>query len=208
MVVTGDAGSTDANEARGVDRALLKLHNHPLASANTPVNQVPNIPYWQNLFPNAAGVTNFGPATAGCGDGNAAAGHGGAPGLLNVANPTATQAMYELFFCNWGSSTLGASNFVNIFDSFCFPACANINGVDTPYAFYIREFSALYAWSSLGSSAYNSGQFTLRSKPQLDLAWRGVLSLLGHLGDYKDTGNSQVMNKKRRFNWLAALSPR
>ena len=142
-----------------------------LANANTPVSQVPNIPYWQNLFPNAAGVVNFGPGTAGCGDGNTAAGHGGAPGLLNVANPTATQAMYELFFCNWGSSTLGASNFVNIFDSFCFPACTNINGVDTPYAFYNREFSALYAWSSIGTSAYNAGQFTLRSRPRHGLTF-------------------------------------
>jgi hypothetical protein len=136
-----------------------------LANANTPVSQVPDIPYWQNLFPNAAGVVNFGPGTAGCGDGNTALGHGGAPGLLNVANPTATQSMYELFFCNWGPSTLGATNFTNIFDSFCFPACANINGVDTPYALYNKEFSALYAWSSIGASAYNAGQFTLRSQP-------------------------------------------
>jgi hypothetical protein len=72
--------------------------------------------------------------------------------------------MYELFYCNWGGSTFGASNFVNIFDSYCFPACANIGGVDKPYAFYNTEFSALYAWSSVGNSAYNAGQFLLRSR--------------------------------------------
>jgi len=32
-----------------------------LANANTPVSQVPDIPYWQNLFPNAAGVVKLRP---------------------------------------------------------------------------------------------------------------------------------------------------
>jgi len=148
----------------GTDYFAAATQLAKLAQANTPVSQVPNIPYFQNLFPNAAGVVNFGPGTASCGDGNLKLNHGGAPGLLNVPNPSATQAMYELFFCNWGASTFGASNFVNIFDSFCFPACANINGVDTPYAFYNKEFSALYAWSSMGNSSYNAGQFMLRSR--------------------------------------------
>jgi len=126
-----------------------------LAQNNTPVGQVAQIPYFQNLFPNAAGVTNPPNGSFGC---------GGAPGQSAVTNPTSTQAMYELFYCNWGGSTFGASNFVNIFDSYCFPACANIKGVDTPYAFYNTEFSALYAWSSVGNSAYNAGQFLLRSR--------------------------------------------
>ncbi len=140
----------------GVDYFTAATAFAKLANANTPVSQVPNMPYWQNLFPHAAGVTN--PDQGGyfsC---------GGAPGQDSVANPTATQAMYELFYCNWGPSTFGASNFVNIFDSYCFPACANIGGVDTPYAFYNTEFSALYGWSSIGSSAYNAGQFMLRSR--------------------------------------------
>ncbi|MCU1241475.1 MAG: hypothetical protein JWO71_2201 [Candidatus Acidoferrum typicum] len=140
-----------------------------LANAKTPVGQVPQIPYWENLFPHAAGVTNDPQGQFGC---------GGAPGQSAVANPTATQSMYELFFCNWGPATLGATNFQNIFDSFCFPACANISGVDTPYAFYNKEFSALYAWSSIGASAYNSGQFTLRSpaKHGLQFDFNYVLS--------------------------------
>ncbi len=139
----------------GVDYFTAATAFAKLADANTPVSQVPNMPYWQNLFPKAAGVTITREATSSC---------GGAPRQEVVANPTATQAMYELFYCNWGSSTFGASNFVNIFDSYCFPACANINGVDTPYAFYNTEFSALYAWSSIGNSTYNAGQFMLRSR--------------------------------------------
>ncbi len=137
----------------GVDYFTAATQLAKLAQANTPVTQVPNIPYFQNLFPGAAGVNGTSP---GCGD--------GAPGSSALANPSSTQSMYELFYCNWGSSTLGASNFVNVFDSFCFPACANINGVDTPYAFYNTEFSALYAWSSVGNSNYNAGQFSLRSR--------------------------------------------
>ena len=140
----------------GVDYFTATTAFAKLADANTPVSQVPNMPYWQNLFPNAAGVTN--PPTGGyfsC---------GGAPGQQTVANPTATQAMYELFYCNWGSATLGATNFQNIFDSYCFPACANIKGVDTPYAFYNTEFSALYGWSSIGTSMYHAGQFMLRTR--------------------------------------------
>jgi hypothetical protein len=72
--------------------------------------------------------------------------------------------MYSLFADNWGPSTFGATNFTNIFDSFCYPACARINGVDTPYAFYNKQFSALYAWSSMGNSSYNAAQFMLRSR--------------------------------------------
>jgi hypothetical protein len=130
-----------------------------LANAKTPVSQVPNIPYFQNLFPNAAGVNG-----SYCGDGNLLLNHSGAPGNGALANPTATQSMYEMFWCNWGAGTFGASNFINVFDSSCFPACTNINGVDTPYAFYNKEFSALYAWSAMGNSSYNAGQFMVRSR--------------------------------------------
>ena len=137
----------------GTDYFAAATQLAKLAQNNTPVGQVANIPYWQNLFPSAAGVSNNGPFSC-----------GGAPGQSAVPNPTSTQAMYELFYCNWGGSTFGASNFVNIFDSYCVPACANIGGVDTPYAFYNTEFSALYAWSSTGNSAYNAGQFLLRSR--------------------------------------------
>ena len=119
----------------GVDYFTAATAFAKLANANTPVAQVQPMAYWENLFPSAAGG-----------------------GL------SSTQAMYELFTENWGPSTFGASNFVNVFDSYCTPACANIGGVDTPYAFYNTEFSALYAWSSIGTSMYNAGQFMLRTR--------------------------------------------
>jgi hypothetical protein len=124
-----------------------------LANANTPVSQVSNIPFFQNFFPGAAGVNG---TTPGC---------TAAPGAGALANPTATQSMYELFFCNTGGATLGGSNAVNVFDTNCFPACATINGQAQPFEFYNPQFTALYAWSSIGKSNYNAGQFTLRSRP-------------------------------------------
>jgi hypothetical protein len=126
------------------------------------VANVQAIPFWENLFPAAAGTNaNL------CGS-------SGAPGNASVANPTATQSMYELFYCNSGNGTLGETNAINILDSFCFPACLNQQPGQAPaapghpggpYQFYNPQFSALYAWSSAGSSNYNGAQFSLRSKP-------------------------------------------
>lgn len=128
-----------------------------------PVQNVQPIPYWENLFPTAAGV-----------NGNVCGGNG-APGNASVANPTATQSMYELFYCNTGPGTFGESNALFTADVFCFPACSTINGQTQPFNYYLKQFSALYAWSSIGSSNYNAGEFSLRSKPkhgvQFDFNW-------------------------------------
>jgi len=144
----------------GVDYFAAATAFAKLVNSKTPTSQVPNMAYWQDLFPGATGVN-----TGSCVQKDNAL----------PANPTATQAMYELFSCNWGPSTFGASNFVNIFDSYCYPACASLNGVQTPYAFYNKEFSALYAWSSIGTSSYNGAQFMLRSRQmhglQFDFNW-------------------------------------
>lgn len=121
--------------------------------AKTPVQNVAPIPYWENIFPTAAGQ-----------NGNSC-GANGAPGSASLANPTATQAMYESFYCNTGPGTFGESQGLFNADVFCFPACATINGVTAPFAYYLPQFSALFAWSSIGKSSYNGGQFTLRSKP-------------------------------------------
>jgi hypothetical protein len=121
------------------------------ANSGTLPDQIPNIPYWENLFPSAAGITGTycnGPTT--------------------TAAPTATQSMYEMFQCNWGASTLGASNFINVFDTNCQPSCLQLPGQPAggvPFQFYNAQFSALYAWSSIGTSAYNAAQLVLRSRP-------------------------------------------
>jgi Carboxypeptidase regulatory-like domain len=127
-------------------------------NAHTPAQNIQPVPFFENFFPGAAGVN-------GSTCGNGAPGHGGAPGNGALANPTPTQSLYELFYCQTGPGTFGQSNALFIIDSACFPACATINGVTTPNAFYPPQFSTLYGWSSFGKSGYNAGQFTLRSKP-------------------------------------------
>jgi hypothetical protein len=121
-------------------------------NSHTDINNLKPVPFFENFFPGAQGV-----------DTSAAAGYCGAG--TPPTNPTATQSMYELFTCQIGPGTFGESNALFIIDSNCFPACATINGVQTPNAFYLPQFSTLYGWSSFGKSGYNAGEFTLRSRP-------------------------------------------
>jgi hypothetical protein len=119
------------------------------ANAGTPISQMAPIPYWENLFPQAAG-----PASSqlfGCSS---------LPTGSLGANVTATQAMYGLFGCFPGNETTP----LFIADLFCFPACAQLRGQTTgqPFAFFDDQFSSLYAWRSIGNSAYNGLQLTLR----------------------------------------------
>lgn len=126
--------------------------------AGTDINSIANIPYWENLFPGAAGVDVTG-VLGKCFNG------------ATPANPTATQSMYELYSCNTGASTFGETNALNIFDANCFPACAQINGQQTPFAYFSPQYTALYAWSSIGNSSYNAGQFVLRSRQKKGLTF-------------------------------------
>jgi hypothetical protein len=104
--------------------------------------QIQPIPYWENLFPGAAGT---------CG-----------------ANTSATQCLYAMYSSNIGPGTFGETNAIFNFDSFCFPTCLQLPGQPPgglPFQFYNPQFTALYAWSSIGKSAYNAGQLILRSRP-------------------------------------------
>jgi hypothetical protein len=111
---------------------------------------VTNIPYWQNLFPQAGGPTG----ASGC-----------APGASGVTNPTPTQNIYDLYSCNLANETTA----LEIMDAFCFPACAGsapsnpVNGFPgTPFQYYQDQFSSLYGWQTRGNSNYNGMQLSLR----------------------------------------------
>lgn len=113
---------------------------------------VTSIPYWQNLFPQAAGAAG----ASGC-----------APNSGNITNPTATQNIYDQWYCNLGNETLS----LELMDAFCFPACAGtgsnslggyVGSAGTPFQYYQPQFSSLYAWQSRGNSNYNGLQLTLR----------------------------------------------
>jgi hypothetical protein len=110
---------------------------------------VTSIPYWEDMFPQAAGPNGE---------------YGCTPGI--PANPTATQNMYDLYQCFAGNETTAQE----IADVFCFPACAGtatgVNqfgyGPGTAYQYYQDQFSSLYAWQTRSNSNYNALQVTLR----------------------------------------------
>jgi hypothetical protein len=113
---------------------------------------VTNIPYWQNLFPQAGGAAG----ASGC-----------APNSALVGTPTATQNIYDQWYCNIGNETLS----LELMDAFCFPACAGtgsntlggfVGSVGTPFQYYQPQFSSLYGWQTRGNSNYNGLQLTLR----------------------------------------------
>ncbi len=126
--------------------AVRQLDNQAVAGAAE--SSVNPIPYWENLF----GATSSGAAgVAGC-----------AAGI--PANPTATQNMYDLLQCGFVHNE---TTFQQIIDgvggSPCFPGCITLNGVTaTTPQYFASQFASLYAWRSIGSSAYHSGQLLLK----------------------------------------------
>jgi len=132
------------------------------ALGGVPIQNIGSIPFLQNVFPSAAGPS----ATQGSG---CAPGSLDANGHFTLTSMTATQAMYDLYACFVGNETtalfladvpLGFSN-----PGGCFPACATIGGNQTNgYALFDAQWSSLYAWRSIGDSAYNGLQLSLRKR--------------------------------------------
>jgi hypothetical protein len=124
--------------------------------AGTSESQLAPIPYWENLF----GATSAGPA-------GEAGNYFGFPGTCAPnapANPTATQNMYDMMSCGFVHNE---STFQQIIDGVgttpCFPGCITLGGAvqNTPQ-YFASQFASLYAWRSIGNSAYNAGQLLLR----------------------------------------------
>lgn len=123
------------------------------ANAGTDISQLAPIPFWEHLFPSAAGSFGFGPGSGGlgCAPGNSSFG----------GTTTATQAMYDMYSCFAGNETTA----LFIADLLCLPACAQLAGQPAGgqiFNFFDDQFSSLYAWRSVGNSAYHSMQLSLR----------------------------------------------
>jgi hypothetical protein len=134
--------------ASGMDyfAATRLIDNAVLAGASE--DSVGPIKYWENLF----GATS--------------AGYGGAAGCTAGASapPTATQNMFDLMSCGF---VYNESTFQQIIDgvggSACFPGCITLGGaVQNNPQYFASQFASLYAWRSIGNSAYNAGQLLLR----------------------------------------------
>ncbi len=138
-IVDPTSGMDYFTATRGLDNAVL---------AGTSEDQVGPIPYWENLF----GATSQG--------------YGGAAGCTAGAStpPTATQNMFDLMSCGFVHNE---STFQQIIDGVgggaCFPGCITLGGVtQTTPQYFASQFASLYAWRSIGNSAYNAGQLLLR----------------------------------------------
>ena len=142
--------------------------------AGMPIQNVAPLPFWEKFFPMASSAN--GGAILGCSVGST-------PGGNTITTFTATQAIYDMLDCygmSGGSNTSAGSvagnessalanfdvpNYLGVTPPNgqpCYPACATINGQMTPFAFFSPQYSSLYAWASIGNSAYNSGQLSLR----------------------------------------------
>jgi hypothetical protein len=136
-----------------------------LAEGNTDLSQIPALPYWENLFPTAA-TANGGPTFADMGNFLGCS----APNSTNLTSLTASQAMYDSYFCNLHNETTS----LFFADVLAFPAFPTINGADGAngkLAYYQSQWASLYAWTSGGRSNYNALQLMLRHSATRGLSW-------------------------------------
>jgi hypothetical protein len=112
---------------------------------------VPTIPYWENLFPGAAGASG-----------------GGAEGS------SATQNIYDN---EWSGARGNETAALYDLDILCTMGCPN----NQPGRYWPLQYSSLYVTSSNGTSSYNAGQFVLRHpmahNVQIDLSYTYSKSL-------------------------------
>jgi hypothetical protein len=127
-----------------------------LNSPGTDVSQVAPIPFWEHMWPQAAGKPGFGLGGGGCAP-NA--------GSLPSSSFTATQAMYDMYSCFPFNETT-ALFFADLPQGFngndCVPSCSTVGGNYAPFNVWDSQFSSLYAWRSGGSSNYHALQVTVR----------------------------------------------
>jgi hypothetical protein len=111
-----------------------------LGRAKTPVSAVQPVPYWETLFKALDGVDlgfGYGPATA-------------------------TQNVYQLFEQNRYNETYALFE-LDAPDSLS-GAGVNPNGTYPSFRFYHDQYSALYAWRSIGYSNYNALEVVYRQQ--------------------------------------------
>ena len=110
------------------------------------LTDVPAIAYFEDLFPDAAGLDSYGDGKAG---------------------NSATQNIYN---DDWVYSRGNETGALYNLDVFCYPGCGG-----KTQRYWPGQYSSLYAWGSVGSSSYNAAQITLRHPSshglQLDLSY-------------------------------------
>ena len=151
------------DHASGMDYFKAATLLSKAAAANVPIQNLGKIPYWENMFPGAAGVydgMDFGSCTP------------GSSTLPGNFSPTATQAMYSSYACALHNETLplifaDVPGELGLGPNPCFPACSKLG----PYAYFNPQFSSLYAWRNTGTSSYHALQVTIRRGMTHGLQW-------------------------------------
>ena len=126
------------------------------AAANgTNVNQIQPIPFFENIFPAWASVTQSqlsSQSTAlNCAPGN------------YPAKPTATQNIYELWNCFPHNETFSLFE-MDLPASITGLSPALPNSKNGPYSFFHDQFASLYSWRNIGTSDYNALQVTYNAR--------------------------------------------
>lgn len=122
------------------------------STGNNKKATVPNIAYFENMFPYMANVST-----------------------TNCPNPdkSATQAIYCNEFTTY-RSVLGETTALADIDFYCFGSVA-YGCTGSQSRFWQNQFSSLFAWTSNGSASYNAAQFILRHPMkyglQMDLSY-------------------------------------
>ncbi len=147
------ANLTDPASKTTYFQAGTKLSMAAAPTATLPngadVNSIQPIPFFENIFPAWAGTTTQSNLGTGCAAGTP------------PANPSATQNIYELWTCYPHNET---------FSLFLMDLPGSVTGMTTPnskngpYSFFHDQFSSLYAWRNIGTSAYNALQVTYQAR--------------------------------------------
>ncbi len=111
------------------------------AYGKVPTANVQKIPYWENLFGDAAGAHGSPNASIPC------------PKNVCQSGNSATQNIYN----QYAAQPLNATDDLNLMDTLCSPGCGG-----QLFRYYNGAFSSLYADSTIGTSSYNSAQLILR----------------------------------------------
>jgi Carboxypeptidase regulatory-like domain len=165
-------------KAAGVDYFTAAAALSKLANAGTPVSQIANQPYWQTLFSALDNIDiGYGPLSA-------------------------TQNVYEIFANNLGNETYALFQ-LDLPDSQSGAGINTGNHTYPAYRFYHSQYSALYAWRSIGKSYYDAMEVVLRHKFRQGLQadfnytysksidWTSQAERLGNSGG---NNNAQIIN--------------
>lgn len=183
------ANLTDPSSKTTYFQAATMLSQAADAATPTPVNSIQPIPFWEHIFPGMAGANTL---SALQNNGQTCA--AGTP----PAAPSATQNVYELWNCYPHNETFSLFE-LDLPASITGLSSALPNSKNGPYSFFHDQFSSLYAWRNIGTSAYNAlqvsynvrwganlqGQFNYTLSKSFDEA-----SAAERVGPYEGTGGT------------------